>query len=54
MEPWFGVIAGGMGTATKKEVAFGNFSPHSNAPRHSNLNTEWYVQNKRKENIKMC
>ena len=28
MGPWFGVIADGTGTATKK-VAFGNFNPHS-------------------------
>ena len=47
MEPWFGVIVGGTGTAAKKEVAADNFKPHSNAPRrpqHSNLNTEWHVQ----------
>ena len=31
MGPWFGVIAGGTGTATKKEVAFDNFNLHSNA-----------------------
>ena len=43
MEPWFGVITGGTGTATK-EVAFGNFNARSNAPRqpqHSIFNTEW-------------
>ena len=46
MEPWFGVIAGGMGTATKED-AFGDFNPRSNAPirpQHSNLNTKWHVQ----------
>ena len=33
MAPWFGVIAGGTGTATKKDVAFGKFNLHSNSPR---------------------
>ena len=40
-------FAGGTGDHYKEEVAFGNFNPHSNAPKrpqHSILNTEWHVQ----------
>ena len=56
MEPWFGVNRWWYGeTVTYKEVAFGNFNPHSNAsrqPEHSNLNTEVTYKNKRKKDIK--
>ena len=52
---WFGVVAGGTGNRKKKEVAFGNFNPHSNAPSGRNIqfiSTEWQVQNKRKKRFK--
>ena len=48
MEPWFGVIAGGTGIATKKEVAFDTRTPapppRTKRLQHSILNTEWQVQ----------
>ena len=51
MESWFGVNRWWYdGTVTNKTVAFGNFNPHSNAPRRPQQNGTY--KSKRKKRLK--